>query len=122
IVRHVGSVADAAVAGNHECAAFGAEFSYGEIENMIQAVYHALQATAVGEIDDGVTRGEKNIARADDIRGPKKHDAIAVGMSGGFMENLDPFAIEKLAEFHLIAQECQCWQGFERDRWLTVGA
>ena len=56
-----------------------------------------------GEIDDGVIGGGENIAGADDIGAAEEHDAIAVGVGRGLMQDVDAFAIE--VQLLLIAQE-----------------
>ena len=91
------------MAGDHHGAAFLAVNRDDHVDDLLQRIDGALNAAARGEIDDGVIGGGEDVAGADDIVAAEEHDAIAVGMGGGLMQDVDAFAIE--VQLLLIAQE-----------------
>ena len=94
ILNHVGFVADAAVTGNDQRAAFLQGRRHGEIDNAIQRVDNALNAAAAIEIDDRVAGGDENVAGADDVGAAKEDQAVAIGVRRGLMEQDDGLIVE----------------------------
>ena len=50
----------------------------GQVENVVQALENTLDATALLDVNDGITDGRKDVAGADDLGVTEKYDAVAV--------------------------------------------
>src|ERR1700733_16185772 len=66
----------------------------GEVQKIVQGVQFALNAAAPRDVDERITGGHKDIACRDHVRTPEVYDAVAIGVGGLFMRDVDGLVIE----------------------------
>ena len=84
-----------AVAWNYIGSGFFIRRRDHQAKNLVQRVEFTSDAAAVSRVDDPVTGGCKDIARADDIGATKENHAVAVGLRIFRMDNANPFVVEE---------------------------
>src|SRR5205814_1996368 len=68
--------------------------------------------------DEGITTSDVQIAGRDDVGLPEEHEAVAVGVRGGLMDDVHAFAVE--VELLVVTEERARWPRRGRRRELPV--
>src|SRR5579863_7697651 len=95
VVSNIGSVAQSAVAWDYIRSSLLIARRDHHAKNLVQRVKFTLDAAAMSQVDDRITDGRKNIARADDIGPAKENHAVAVSVRILRMDDANAFVIEE---------------------------
>src|SRR5687767_101458 len=87
------------MAGNDHCSALRSRLGNGQIQDLIQRIDDALQASAFCSVERWIGSGCENVSRRDHIGVPEVDNAVAVRDCRFRMENLNTLSINELAEF-----------------------
>ena len=82
------------MARNHHRAAFLLLGGHGERDDVVERRDHAVDAAAVLRTDHGIQRRREHVARADHVGAAEEHDAVAVRVRGGLVQDLDGLTVE----------------------------
>src|SRR3989442_11437835 len=87
-------VAEPAVAWNDVGAAFLLMFGDGNMDDPVQGINDSIDGATRLYIKIRISRGNEDIARADDIGFPEKDDAVAIRVRRRYMDDLDRLVVE----------------------------
>src|SRR5580658_9823694 len=100
VLNHIRFIAKASVAGDYVGAAFLLLSRYRDIDDVVQTIQNALISAAPVEVDDRITRSDKDVSRAHHVGSPEEYNTVAIRVRRGLMEDLDRLAIE-VELFHI---------------------